>query len=488
MLKFSDINTFYNILARNVPAYMRALFSDYEEFRHFRNTLLENKIYLISLNSIDETMFNMIRPKDGPDGVDSLFHCNFSGEIIELREHYNQYLHVLNIPPIDGEIEYHLQVDQEKIIYIEIEEVFTKKDLSFFDPFPAFFTALNNADKWGGVLLFNDNFEYFYPLHCQDDVEQITELLKNPENIENHLKPEENYSYIYHLSDFHLNTKKKGDQGLPCLNASIDFTTSRLYSNNPFRFIITGDLMDTPTRNNLFYSKDYIRYLRKNYKADVTYILGNHDVISYGLNLFKRQKSKVIAQLLTEHLKILEREKIILIKFESSTQGNLARGKIGRRQLEEVEEELEAIPHLERYTIIALLHHHVYKIEKADFIKTKWHERTFINSILDSAKALIDSDEFIQWLDKYNIKYVLHGHKHLPCFRYMDHKYIISAGSATGKLKEEKSKYLSYNILKYDMIDKKLKTCLIIYEDRNSGLYQRIEVYLFDEEENDESI
>ena len=38
-----------------------------------------------------------------------------------------------------------------------------------------------------------------------------------------------------------------------------------------------------------------------------------------------------------------------------------------------------------------MLHHHVYPISKAQFIKTKWHEKTFINRIVETSKVLADA-------------------------------------------------------------------------------------------------
>lgn len=196
----------------------------------------------------------------------------------------------------------------------------------------------------------------------------------------------------------------------------------------------------------------------------------------------RTQKSKVIAYLLGEHVKVIEDEKLVIIKIDSTSEGNLARGKVGQRQLKEIDDELDTIDHLEDYTIIVMVHHHVYPITKAQFLKTKWHEKTFINKILESSKALVDADLLIQWLDKRHIQYVLHGHKHLPFFRKEEQKFIISGGSSTGSLKESKSKYISYNLIKYNNLEKKMKTCIIFYDDKQKTECQRVEVYLFEEE------
>ena len=66
--------------------------------------------------------------------------------------------------------------------------------------------------------------------------------------------------------------------------------------------------------------------------------------------------------------------------MDTTSEGNLARGKVGKRQLDEIDDELSAIDHLEEYTLLVMLHHHVYPINKAEFIKTKWHEKNIYQS------------------------------------------------------------------------------------------------------------
>jgi predicted phosphodiesterase len=214
-------------------------------------------------------------------------------------------------------------------------------------------------------------------------------------------------------------------------------------------------------------------------------VLGNHDMIVHGVNIGGGQKSKVIAYLLGDKIKILEDDKIILIKIDSNSQGSLARGAVGSRQLYEIEEELSTVDHLEDYTPVVLLHHHVYKVGKADFLKVAFKEKAILGKLLDSSKALIDAPIFISWLKRQRIRYVLHGHKHIPFFMKKDHAYIISAGSATGGgLKEEKSKYLSYNLLKYDYINNKMSVCFIFYIDRLKTNRSRVEIYIMEDEKH----
>ena len=78
--------------------------------------------------------------------------------------------------------------------------------------------------------------------------------------------------------------------------------------------------MESPNRKNMYLANDFMNSLKKRYKANVTFILGNHDVIVHGFNMARNQKSKVIAYLLGENIKVLEKEKMILIKMDTTSE------------------------------------------------------------------------------------------------------------------------------------------------------------------------
>ena len=61
---------------------------------------------------------------------------------------------------------------------------------------------------------------------------------------------------------------------------------------------------------------------------------------------------------------------------------------VGQRLLQEIEDELLSINHLEDYTLIAMMHHHLMPLRKDDFLKIKWNEKLFMGKIADSTKAL----------------------------------------------------------------------------------------------------
>ena len=480
------INTFFNIVYRNESAYMRDLLMSYDYIQSFVQWLCQRHISCDVLSSITRDDYALLSRFMKAEDVDHILHKPFSSEMETMAQTYQEAIHIVYVPGFDeSSFQMTSFPEYENIYFYTISEHFQRDNLSFFDPFPAFFCALNHADMWPGCLIFKGQQTVFAPIHNQKDFLQLTSYIENQVCLFDVYNQYQDDAYFIQLSDLHLG-KDKRQKGLERLYASLDELIPRLPSLWAVNILITGDLMESPNRKNMYLANDFMNSLKKRYKANVTFILGNHDVIVHGFNFARNQKSKVIAYLLGENVKVLEQEKIVIIKMDTTSEGNLARGKVGKRQLDEIDDELSAIDHLEEYTLLVMLHHHVYPINKAEFIKTKWHEKTFINRIIETSKVLVDAPLLIDWLKKRHIHYVFHGHKHLPFFKKEDDCYHIGAGSATGGLKESRSRYISYNVMKYNIHEQKMKICMIFYDDKAKAERQRVEVYLFEGGNNHE--
>ena len=481
MKDFIYINTFFNMIYGNESAYIRDIQS-YQFIKEFINWLDIYHISMPVLSSLQEIDLNMIASCRRITDVDHILHKPLSKEIKEISDTYQEKTHILYIPGLNNEPIIDIPFQKLKDTYFyQIQQPFSKQDLSFYDPFFSFVCAMNHADLWPGVLIFNQHQRVFTSISDQNDLKELINHIHYQDNLFEVYASYQEDSYFLQLSDLHLG-KNKRQKGLEQLYSSLDTLIPYLYSPYPLKVFITGDLMESPNRKNMYLANDFMNSLKKKYKANVTFILGHHDVIVHGFNMARNQKSKVIAYLLGENIKVIENEKIIIVKMDTTSEGNLARGKVGLRQLQEIDDELEAIDHIEDYTILVMLHHHVYPISKAQFIKTTWHEKTFINQIIETSKVLVDAPLLIHWLEKRNIRYIFHGHKHLPFFRKVNDKYYIAGGSATGGLKESRSRYISYNLMKYNFIQKQMRTCLIFYDDKAKAERQRVELYIFEED------
>ncbi len=462
----------------NELAFVRDIKAENNYIHEYALWLEKRGIHTVVLKSIFSHDVGMASTCKSILDIETMLHIPLSEEIEEIRKQFIDKDHVVYIPGLDASSDIVIPSDKNNTCYYKFDQPFSKEGLSFFDPFPAFFAAMNHVDLWPGVLLFDKEKAIFISISNQKEFDELVKHLDDGDDIMSIYPHHTQDSFYVQISDLHLG-KEKADKGAEYLITSLDRIVPYLRSSYNLKFLVTGDMMDSPNRKNMYKANDYMNLLKKRYKAKLTFILGNHDVIVHGLNLFRNQKSKVIAYLLGENIKILEREKVILIKMDTTSQGNLARGMVGQRQLDEIDDELSAVENLEDYTLVVLLHHHVFSIDKAQFIKTKWHEKTFINKLLDSSKALIDAPLLIKWLKDRNIEYIFHGHKHLPYFKKEGAQYYVAAGSATGGLEESKSRYISYNVMKFDTVDKKMKNCMIIYDDKATDDRQRVEVYLF---------
>lgn len=125
---------------------------------------------------------------------------------------------------------------------------------------------------------------------------------------------------------------------------------------------------------------------------------------------------------------------------------------------------LDKVENLCDYLLIAMMHHHLLPIPQPNYYDSKWYKKILPGNILEESLKLIDADLFIQWLNQRNVKFVLHGHKHIPFMTENDGIRVISCGSSTGQIihKEKGKTYISYNLLK---ISKKAVTCLQFAEE-----------------------
>lgn len=478
------INIYYNFIFNyNTISFNRA-YEDYETMKALKIYLKNHHVDLGFFNQIDEGNCSLFLRAKSLENIDYVLKTNYKKEHEDYFLKEKEKYQVLFLPGFDGGIsqlfvndDFINQYQNEKCRIFHFSHFLSEDDLSIYGPFYLFLNALYQIDNWPGIFVFRKNQWNFLPIDKKEDVDRV--FLKIAEDsVFNYTVFNENDDYFIQLSDLHLGTKRTNNDML-VLNESLDELYATLHTNHQLKFLITGDLMNSPNRKNMYRASSFMNRLKKNYHGDVTFILGNHDVIVHGLNIFKQQKAKVVAYLLGENIKVFEKEKIVIIKIDTTSEGNLARGRVGKRRMDEIEEELSSIGDLDQYTLIAMMHHHLLPIKKDDFLKTKWNEKVFMGKIMETSKALVDADDVIQWLDKQNVSYVFHGHKHIPYVTKYKNMYVIGGGSSCGGgAKESRSRYLSYNVLKYDHYTNQFKYCFVFYDDLTKLERHRVKVHL----------
>lgn len=486
------INIYFYIVFTEQVDLSKINVNTFEEFQLFSSWCKANNKKL-SFFDLNEDGYHLIKTANTIEMIDTFLKKDYTYEREELKRIEESRYQILFLPSTNNDILKNELTDSNFINQYQSDDVslyhlstpIDVANFSLIGPYKHVINAIMSVDEWPGVLVFKGDDWSFIPVNTKEDIDNIFELIKHKQIF--NLKHINHDDYIFHLSDLHLGNKKS-DEALELLYESIDTMFSYCHTKRKIKFLISGDLMNSPNRKNMYLASSFMNNLKKKYNGDVTFVLGNHDVIVHGLNLLKRQKAKVIAYLLGENIKVFEDEKLIVIKIDSTSEGNLARGKVGTRKLQEIDEELDAIKNLEDYTLIVMLHHHIFQIVKDDFLKKKWNERFLLGKFMDSTKALVDAEELVGWLKKRNIKYVFHGHKHIPYVFNHDGINVFAGGSACGGgVKEQKSRYLNYNILKYDRHSGNFKYCIVIYEDLTKIERYRLKIHVLEEEAHENS-
>lgn len=353
----------------------------------------------------------------------------------------------------------------------------TSESISLESVFPAFKVAFAELTRWPGVLIWhsqNDAAFFEITTNIQESELRLDWLFRQLAELKGianlgALKSDFNRQFssfssmslkadgslrktrppvrILHLSDLHLGSKR-AIMKMPRVQVLIEKLVDELGEVGPIVPIITGDLMDTPSDENLAHVRTFVKFLNSLGTEEPILILGNHDVRSDGWlgadlkQAIKIQTGSVVK--LTDH-------SIAFLCFNSALGDFLARGRIDDTELEEIGNKLDSDKDLEGYTLIAAVHHHPTPVRRPVWYKQSWYERMLMIAF-DKTEELVNAPNFLRWLEIRKVAAVLHGHKHIP--RYEKHKgmAIVGCGSTMGKVEtiEDGQTYMSFNVITID--------------------------------------
>jgi predicted phosphodiesterase len=236
---------------------------------------------------------------------------------------------------------------------------------------------------------------------------------------------------ILHLSDLHYGRPEPVEQE--------QYLLAHLEDVAPIvdRVVITGDLCQTPSRENIASFNNFRRQIERMGKQ-VAVIPGNHDARTGGTSMGKLGRALgVLAQLEWSRLIIDHELRIVFFCFDSSQGGIAARGRVEDRELLSMATNYQIkrqyAPDIANYFKIALIHHHPFPFEgKRNLLQSLWSKLTLDDDIY---LRLERSEEFVDWCQKMGVQIVLHGHKHIPKWFIRDGMNRISAvgcGSTAG--------------------------------------------------------
>jgi predicted MPP superfamily phosphohydrolase len=361
----------------------------------------------------------------------------------------------------------------DSALILQIKERLSESDMAILNVFSKFEKAYNNIDLWPGVLLWNNDDSLFLKVENERDLYDIYEVLRYEKGSFNYLRQnferkqeKRKHAYFFHISDLHFGYQESNKRKLR-LTKILENQLLQLNDNALAVPIITGDLMDIPNDENKNTYLEFCELIKSKGFEEPIQILGNHDINAKIIKSDTHEKA-IISELTGQRqIQTIDQLDLAFIKFNSNVGGNLAQGKIGSDQLMNVGTEIDSLKNKERLNFIALLHHHPKIIDNPSWYAEDFYERYLGTKFFEKTMKLVDADIFLQWLENRGIKLVLHGHKHIPKIHMHNDITIVAAGSATGKVKhkEDGKTFLTYNLIKYDIEDKKPVSCSIIAEE-----------------------
>ncbi|BBP70573.1 hypothetical protein PHLH6_25770 [Pseudomonas sp. Seg1] len=364
------------------------------------------------------------------------------------------------------------------------ESNISERNFEVLDPLPAFSKALHAAPDWPGFLFWTQSgASAFVKL---EDLDEILHALRDarygarsrrpgtPSDFDNTLREwstprGRNYRRILHLSDLHFGTEEAIEN-----QAILDSELSEIVQRVD-RVVITGDLFDTPNKN--------YATLFGNFKQNITRLSGGREPIVIPGNHDQRmigvfgENYKHVAMIGSQKIVVDDQCKMIFICFNSSEKGSFARGRITKSQFRQLGGEYRTLtasrPELKEYLPIALVHHHPFSFEvQAETLVQKALKAFGFGD--EAFLVLTNAEDLHHWCMDWNVKTILHGHKHKA--RYVErevkrdsHSARLTAIGCGSSLGAEGSP-VSYNLLEWEPASQRWVASF--FESINGGAFR----------------
>lgn len=351
-------------------------------------------------------------------------------------------------------------------IILQLETV-PREDIVLDHVFPAFKVAFADVTRWPGLLIWTPSGDAAF-FEVSKNVEVIRDRLRwlVSRLSVNFGQPDlqaikEQYSIdvlsvrthvsslrILHLSDLHLGSDL-ARRRLDRVQTIIRSVVNELGEDGPIVPVVTGDLMDSPSEENLGDVRSFISFLASLGIEKPIVVLGNHDVREDG---WLSDKLRQAISISTSPVTWIDDHSVGFACFNSVNGGRLARGWLGEQELTHVGNALDKHPDKgSTYTMIGVLHHHPIPVDRPSWYKQVWYER-LLGAAFEKTEALEDAEAFLVWLRTRGVAAVLHGHKHIPRFDRHDGIAMVGCGSTVGKVDTAAKghTYMSLNVLTVD--------------------------------------
>lgn len=239
------------------------------------------------------------------------------------------------------------------------------------------------------------------------------------------------FGYINHSS------KRKNIYKLENLNIIFDDITKTDNSHT----VLTGDIVNLSLEDEFRSASQILNHHFRD--QDLSFIPGNHDFyinvnyeksLSYLEKYFSKRNNPSLNQDPFPYLKVINDIAIIGLSSAVVTPPLMCWGKISNKQINDLKEILRSIDSNNYFTII-LIHHPLHKYG------------------LMNLKGLLNREELLKTISKYNVNLILHGHLHNEIHNLIkiNDKLIPCIGApSSSRIMNNQISYLQYKIGKKD--------------------------------------
>jgi predicted phosphodiesterase len=496
-INVNNVNAIGHLIEGNVISYIEQINSSENNLQgtieYFNDLFERNTVDLISYNKIVNSQLTelkiqwpeiqrLLRKENILNNVAIL---NYFNSISKILNKYKYKFLLLpgfkvttlnrHLTSIDNLHKWLSSSSTNSALIIQLKDLPGFENIEIINSFNHYKLALDRVDEWPAILVWENYFSrsrgLFIPLKSIEEVDDIFLKLRYEKDFFNLLlsrygeRTDNDLIELIHLSDLHLGVRNQSNKVSRLLKILEIQYASKVSEKIT---IISGDLVDHPNEENLNKYNEFEQSLQRIGYSKIVKVPGNHDYIWHGFISQARAITNTVMGLINGNaVEIFEEYKLIIIKFNSNIIGKLAQGQIGESQMVRIGNELDSIMNLEQYCLIAVLHHHLFELNKPEWMHNTFVERVLGNRLMKKTLCLQDSPLFIEWLKNRKIHFIIHGHNHIPMLAKKENLNIISAGSSTGFIthNEEGKTFITYNIIKYNKIAKSPCSSTIIFEE-----------------------
>lgn len=276
--------------------------------------------------------------------------------------------------------------------------------------------------------------------------------------------------HILHLSDLAIGSKVSSKR-LMRMEKTIRQVVEELREGSKIIPVISGNLMDNPSENNLPQVQKFWEFISSLGTESPLFVLGENDVRKDG-NINENYQAVVgfPVSLITWY----EEERIAFICVNSVSQGQLKSGSVGVEQLADITYELERKQDYKEYKFIVLLHHPFYHHTLQPRVTELFYDKVF-GSLLPNAEVLGGASLLAELIEKQGVSAVFHGHQKTPSIRFVDSNVpIIACGGTNGCIsKTDGSVYFSMNVSSINQHTDKISSRLLAIRKPEQGLVEQ---------------